>query len=518
MDMAMEPEGTPIIDRQRQITDTSRQLYISYLSRWAFNFLTGCSVSLMASNSWSGDWDVLYGFSLNEVFTDNICLEDGDKEFGWLTSATPSIAIEGEGGRSKLNLYGSATGSVNQLRNDRCSRGDRIWLNLMADGSVELLKDLFYVDGTVRVVQNAVDPFRATGDQTVGVSENINTTYSYSVSPYILHSFANFAHLSVRYNYTNQINSESELSDNERQSAQFSLSSLSSWSRLGWDISGSYQKLSYDNERQQPNRLSEISTIYYTLSYLVNRKLSVYAFAGQDSNDYESTHDEIDGDVWGAGMEWSPNPRAKIKLETGERFFGSTPAVNISYRHRRSRLELDYQTTLTYSSYLREDPVFGLPLNESGAPILDSDGNLIVFGFNQTTQTLGPVIDERLRLNYRWEGRRLSIYLDAAESEQTREEDNLVSTFTSVSLGFDQKMSSVLDFDGRVSYYESEPDTGSEILGPASETWRFDLGLKRELGERSDLYGLYTYTQRFSDDSLDEYKENRITIGISFNW
>jgi uncharacterized protein (PEP-CTERM system associated) len=68
------------------------------------------------------------------------------------------------------------------------------------------------------------------------------------------------------------------------------------------------------------------------------RRLNLSARLGYESNDYELTR--YSGTVYGAGIDWTPNPRTRLDGFLEHRFFGASYGLNFNYRTRRTAWRL----------------------------------------------------------------------------------------------------------------------------------------------------------------------------------
>lgn len=510
--MAREREGKGITSIPKKKSNSHP---VSFLLR-----SLGVAFCVYAPQALSGDWTTHYGVTAREVFTDNVCLSEDNERSEWITTAAPSFSLKGTGGRVKLNIAGAV--ELNDLDDSsRCSNhdnSDNFNPTLRGDGTVEVLSNLMFVDVHANVQQNSIDPFRASGDSNLSRNDNRNTTYQYSVSPYLTHRLGSLAELYLRYIYDNQDNSENTLGKSDQQTFTGAISSVPGKSPWSWSLQGNHQEITYDEDSQFQHQQDELSSVTFNTGYQFNRKWAVFGSIGEEMNDYVSVNDDIDGRSWTAGFHWTPNPRTNVQASMGERFFGSTPSVAITHRLKHSRFQLSYDKSLTYTRGLRTEQEFFGILDENGEPILTPDGEILLIGLNRTTVTRSPIVDERLRFGYRWTKGRTVLSLDGSHSEQQREEDNYTATFRTYSAGIQRKLTPYLSGHARVVMTDTTVDRDSQALGHDSDVLRLYLTLVKRLGTKTSLSMSYTYSDRQSEIAADEYQENRLSVGISMAW
>jgi hypothetical protein len=374
-----------------------------------------------------------------------------------------------------------------------------------------LVEQWLFINADVTASQNDVSPFVSGGGDTADRTGNTNTTYRYSINPYISRRFKDVANLLQSYNYDDQYNTKDIVGDSSQETWLLTLGSGPVFSPLSGSLQGDYQTTDYTDTPGRPtNNDSELSSAQLNRAYQINRKWQINGFIGNEWNDFVSSRDDIDGTFWGAGVRWTPNERTSVDVGMGDRFFGNTPWLTISHRHKRSLFSVDYRKTLTYSRDIRTLGV---------ADGVEQPGN-------PTSLSNSPILDERLTLAYAYDGRRSSVGISGSYSDQTREAgtdrnepvlDLNEATYKNLSLSLRRSLSNKLSLSGRLSWYEQEPKGESSQIAQSSETWRATLGARHSLGQNTSLSLDYEYTDRQSDNAFNEYQENRITLSVRIN-
>ncbi|MGH1374009.1 MAG: TIGR03016 family PEP-CTERM system-associated outer membrane protein [Cellvibrionaceae bacterium] len=495
----------------------------------SLNYLSIAGLTVFASYcelSSAGDWKTRYGVTAREEYSDNVCLDNGGDQDEWIATMTPSLVLSGKGGRAELDI--KAAFEVNNLDDDsaRCNsrsgssdRNGTDGFNPKVDakGRIELISDSAFIDLQAQVQQNRSDAFVGGGDSSLNRRGNNNTTYNYAVSPYVVGKVKDLAQLSLRYSYDSQSNSDNDLDDSEQQIANVTISSIAGKSPLSWLLVGNYQTVDYEKDNADDNDSQDLGSLIFRLGYRFNRKWEVYASTGEDFNDFQSSGSDIEGSRWDAGITWSPSPRTTLVVGSGDRFIGNTPFFDFNHRRKHSLLTAQYQKTVTFSRALRTDEIDLPVIDDNGDLILDVNGLPIFFSLSSTTVTRSPIVDERLSVGYRWERGRTNVVVDLTESKQTREEDEQSSTFSSASIGLSRRLSPKLTLDTRLHYQEAEVEDNS-TLGNDSQEYRLYLGARRKLGTKTSLTMNYTHNDRRSDQAEDEYRENRVSLGLVMTW
>ena len=277
---------------------------------------------------------------------------------------------------------------------------------------------------------------------------------------------AHTADLSLRYDYNEQFNNNSSFGDSSEDRAEFGLDTVPGAARLSVGVGGRYSKIRYDQTETQRAFDSELSSAEVRAALQLG-SWQLNGLAGEEWNEFTSANPDIEGSFWDAGVLWTPNSRIEVGAGYGERFFGSTPRANVSYRHKRSTVTASYTRTLSVPRNLRV-----------GA-------------------------------------RRSSFSLFGGESRQRRVEDNADATFRNVDASITRTLSSVLSANLDLSWSEREGEGGT--IGPEgqlTEIWRTGFGFTRRVGNDTTLNVSYAFVSSESDFGGNDYDENRVTFNV----
>jgi hypothetical protein len=479
-----------------------------------------CLLALIATDVLGAEWTTSAGIAPAIEYTDNVCLSADNEKGEWVGLVTPDVNITGNGNKANLSL--AARIEVNSLSDsdleDRGCNAQGGYNNRQqfapygnARADAVLIEDWLFIDADASADQNSVTPYAAGGGDSLDRTGNTNTTYRYSVSPYIKRRFKDAADLTLRYTYDDQFNSKDLVGDSSEQSALLNLASGPSFSPYSWGLQGDYSKVEYsDRPGLGINNDTELKSARLNLGYQLDSTWQINGYVGQEWNDFVSSRDDIDGDFWDVGLRWTPNTRTTIDLGTGDRFFGSTPRFAINHRHKRSVLTASYKKDITYDRDIRT-------LGDSST------------GGNATTLSNSPLLDERFTLGYAYQGRRSGLGISASYSDQTRQGDQPIdaenltfeeSTFKDVSISVNRSLSRQLSISGSLRWESQKPKDSSNDFYRDSETWRANLGVQRPLSQRITLSFDYQFTDRQSNNQIqssnlfDDYTENRFTLTL----
>jgi uncharacterized protein (PEP-CTERM system associated) len=213
-------------------------------------------------------------------------------------------------------------------------------------------------------------------------------------------------------------------------------------------------------------------------------------------------------------------------LGMGDRFFGKTPRVTFSHTRKRSSFSGTYNKRITFQrdlstqgSGFSDGSGFLGGTNSDGG--VDGNGQPIDgFGTDQSISSNSAILDERFTLNYAYAGRPGKFSAFGSYSKQIRAEDGAQADFKDWELTFTPTLSRKYNVVGSIGFEEIKPagifgDSRSENF-VESENWYYTLRYSRPLNTRLSLSLQYRFTDRRSDEELNEYQENmvRATLNI----
>ncbi len=495
---------------------------------------TGLIIGMLVVGSASAaQWQTNAGVAVGGTYSDNICLSQSDTEGKWVATATPDVRLTGSGARANMDLLAAL--EFNSLSNNSpdCPAGG-IGGGLTNLGNKEspaprlrfsadaiLIDDWLFIDAGAFADQNKVNPFGVGGGDNLNGTGNTNTIYSYNISPYVSKRLGDSADFLLRYTYNEQKNTESLLNDSKSQSAIMDVGTDPRSSKISVGLQGEYSEVEFNGQSSGATANNTLSSARLRSSFQINSQWQLNGYIGEEWNDFVSVFQDGEGTFWDVGFLWTPNSRVSVAAGTGDRFFGSTPRFDVSYRHKRSSVRASYARTITYSRDLRGRDQFANDIDglvDQTAPTSGSQ----TFAGAPTGFTNAPILDERFTLVYSFSGRSTSIALNASHSEQTRAEDGFKDTFVSAGVSMSRSLSRRLSFNSNLTWEDRQGDENRDgvggVFGRNSDTWRFLAGLQSSISSNTRVTLNYQYSQRNSDFSVDEYEENRLIFSIRYQF
>jgi hypothetical protein len=466
--------------------------------------------------------------SLSTIYTDNVCQSSENQRGQWLggvgLSTAPSGSIRGKGSRSEFNLGGSVqvnTLNDSQLNDDECfgeSNGDNEQFapNLYGTGSATLVDNLLKVSVNGRAAQNEVSPYLGAGGDPYGGNGNTNTFYRYSISPELNRRLKNTSTANLKYTYDEIINSSDAVSNSTSDALAATLTNHKS-SQISWKWLANYRKIQYsdpdyvlvnngNNRTVVPRQDTELKSAGLNMGYRIDRRWQVTGTYGWEWNDYQTFNNaDTGGNAWSVGVNWTPSARTSVRIGMGDRFFGKTPNLDISHTRKRSVFTASYKKDITFARDIR------------------TEDNLVNpgFGFNSALNTQSAIIEERFNLGYSYNGRRAVLSASGNYSNQLQEDNGETSVYRSVAVSVSPMISSIYTLSGTIAWNEDEPEGffGVSNIGPSipAESWTTTVQVGRQLSERMNMSLGYQYTDQRSDDSFNEFQENRVVATVDYS-
>lgn len=452
----------------------------------------------------SGEWRAAANLSVREIYTDNVGL-NASKSSELISTVSPQFSLHGQGGRLSADVVGSLEW------NDLNTRSDNFNPRIRGNANAELLDELLFVDATIVANQTVIDSFATFGEDGLNTTGNTTTTYNYSVSPYLVSKFRQFATTELRYTFDSQINSGNEIDDSDRHALLFKLESGPDFGIINWGLVGQYRKTEFaESTTLGPNQEradSEFISTRLTAGYRLDRKWQVTSSVGREWNDFVSVRADSDDYTWDLGLTWTPTRRTKIDIGYGDRFFGNTPTFAVEHKSKKTVLKASYSRILTDTRSLRvaeslllEEDAFGRGIDPFGENTLPDFVNL-------TSNTNSTLVNENFTASISLKGRRTNVTATVNQSKQLRQDIGGDSKFSSYRVNADRNLSRKLRLIANFTWREQDNETSQK-----SDGWRAMAGLSRELGADSNMSLNYEYSERESDRTNDDFRQTRISL------
>ncbi|MCU6434113.1 TIGR03016 family PEP-CTERM system-associated outer membrane protein [Undibacterium sp. Jales W-56] len=314
------------------------------MRRWQANSLTlgltsiipllgiGATVSVSAA-----EWKVTPTINVSESYTDNIRLTQ-NAESSYITQVAPGINLTATGAQLRFR----ADYVMQNLRYSSNHNGFKTSHLLNASANSELVKELFFLDGSANISQQNLNPFTDQPTNNLNLSNNRTEVRTYSVSPYFRKNFSPEFTAELRYTRDSVKTSTKNVFDSTGDRILFDLKSGSTYKTISWGLQFVDQKIHYPNQADV-----ELQTSTLNGSYAVSPLFSLTATTGYENNTYVSIGEKPSGTFWTGGFSWTPTERTRFAFSAGKRFYGSTYSALINERARASVWSLGYNEDIT---------------------------------------------------------------------------------------------------------------------------------------------------------------------------
>lgn len=288
----------------------------------------------------AAEWRFTPTVSATETYTDNVSLATrGMEHSDFVTQVAPGFTITSNSPRLKLSVIYSLEGTT-YLHG---SGGTSLANQLSATMNAELIRNLFFLDARGGIGQQNISAFGPQSANNININNNRTDVLSYSISPYLRHSFGSKAFSEVRYTHES-VNSGSDLlSPSNTDRVNFSLTSGESSSKITLGLRGSAQRAKASN---QPS--VEQDNLNADLRYFLTPNFSTTAAVGYEKETYVSIGDQpTNGVYYNAGFIWKPTSRTNVTAMVGHRFFGRTYSLQADHRARNAVFRVSYAEDIT---------------------------------------------------------------------------------------------------------------------------------------------------------------------------
>jgi uncharacterized protein (PEP-CTERM system associated) len=312
---------------------------------------------LLAGPVHAGNWEITPRISVAEIFSDNVNLDDDNKEYDLITEITPGISINGEGGRLSANIDYEMQNLI--FLNESDATGSNHQLD--GSGTAELARELFFVDANAFIGQSIVDANRSISNSNINSSGNRTDFYAYSLSPYIRNDFAGWTEGEFRYTYGEVVYDDDRSDDQTENSFDARMRSGRKFGPMTWTATANHTTLDYDNSSGDSRDDEEFRNAEVNARYRINSLFSLIGTAGDADNDYETSDQIENGSYWAVGGFIQPSRYYSFEAQKGNNLKTATAnvyptrrtALTVTYRDREVGLNPGEYWTGSFNHYTR---------------------------------------------------------------------------------------------------------------------------------------------------------------------
>jgi uncharacterized protein (PEP-CTERM system associated) len=481
-----------------------------------------------AASVYAGDWTITPRVTVGEIYSDNINLDDDDKEGDLITEFTPGVSISGRSARLEAELDYQIQNTFFLSNSD----ANGTFQQLTADATAEVTRNFFWVDARSRMGQAIVSANRTLSTNNINNAGNQTDFYAYGISPYIRPHFGGYADGTFRYSL-DHVRYDDSVSNSLENRFDASLVSGRKFGPLSWVTNYVFDDINRNKASDARYQNADGEARYF-----ISSKFSLVGQAGWSDNDYQ-TNDAIEnGTYWALGGFWQPSRYYSLEALTGENldtvtasvYPGRRTSLIVTYRDRKVGLNpgevwfgtFRHRTRRTnWSADYLEDTTTQqqIQLGEDGFTFtVDDEGNDVQVSSGAITSLTNEVIERKrgsgsVSMETGKTGLRFTLF-----SEQRRYLTSLREEDTNgFRASIDRRVAPRTNAVVTGSWQRIEESRGSDGSGDNGDTdfWYIKTALRRQIRPRLDGMVGYTFTQQDSDENNDSYSENRLEARIT---
>jgi uncharacterized protein (PEP-CTERM system associated) len=490
-----------------------------------------------ASSADAGDWEVTPRFTLGEIFSDNINLDDDDKESDLTTEISPGISIHGVGGRLTADIDYDMQNTIYASN----SNANGTFHQLDANATAEMAKNLFFVDASGAMGQALVSADSTISTDNLNNAGNRTDFSAYSLSPYLKPHFGGYADGLFRYTYS-EVKYDDSVSDANTNSFDADIVSGRKFGPLSWSAGYNYS----DEQRN-----SASNTTYENANgqarYRISKYFSLVGQGGYANNDYNSSEEVENGTYWAIGGFLQPSRYYSLEAQQGNNLSTATvglyptrrTSLVVTYRDRQVGLNPGEVWSGSFSHYTRRTTWNASYLEDTTTQQQQvlQDGGFVFWGFIDPITgerhtdpqpgdlvvfaPVGPIISltneviERKRASGSFgiktgkTGLLVSVFDERRKYLTSLTEEETKGVSGSVNRQLAPRTNGVMT----ASYQRTTDDgTGSDT----ENTFMFlQAGVTRQIGRKLNGSLYYRYSVQDSRDGDNDYTENRIEARLT---
>ncbi len=276
--------------------------------------------------------------ALTETLTNNVNLSSTATRQGDLvTEIVPQLAVTETGAHSSFHGFFAApillyarTGAQN----------DTVYPNVGLLGDVEALQHFLFVEGAVSVTQQYLSPFGGLPPDLTNATANRYTSEVYRVSPYIQHTTPGDVSYELRNDNVWTNFSGAPITTSNAYYDQWLGNIASPVATYGWAADYEWDSVKFEGQGPLVMQIGRAR-----LPVQVDPQLQVSPIGGYEDNRFALT--DYRGAVYGAGVRWTPTPRANLVATWEHRFFGSSYLFAFQNHGPRSVVDMRFSRNIT---------------------------------------------------------------------------------------------------------------------------------------------------------------------------
>ncbi len=292
-------------------------------------------------------WRIFPAVGLESLLTDNVNLLPADqRKSDWVNQITPALTFSGSSAHTKL----AGAVSVPIILYTRTSGRNYVAPEASIDGTLEAIDKFLFVDTSVRVSQQYLDPFGAQPNELTSVTQNRYTAQAYTVSPYIKGKAPGDVDYELRQSdiWSNATGISTGTGSNRSYTDGVSARVSQAPRPGGWKVDYARSDIHFTGQGTLSGQDRETTEIgHVNVDYQPDPTLLTSLIGGYEENHFFTVRES--GAVYGASAEWRPTDRMTVKARGEHRFFGA--GYSLSFDNHTPHTMLSLLASRDISSY-----------------------------------------------------------------------------------------------------------------------------------------------------------------------
>lgn len=473
-------------------------------------------IVVAASQAVAGDWQWQPRFSTSITHTDNATFQRDARESDTIAQIRPGLSVRGQGARLQAALEYNL--DRRQSLQDVIPNGTQH--QLQAQGSAELVEDHGFIDASAfRTQVNIDNRLGNTFNNRVGNFGNLANVSNVVVSPYWRQHFSSFADAEVRGTYSVVKNDSQDVvpnrnlafADTTNRSLGLTVTGGRQFSLTPWSLQLNASEVEFGG-----GATSEFNTVRFNLGYRFSPSWLFDVTLGYDQNEFASVN-EVSGETWLLGGEWTPSERITVDFSAGQRFFGTTKQGSVRYRRRHTELSVNYSENVQTNNRLFNgfSPLSsGRFTNFAGL----NPGRFGQVGVRQDTPTLNDQVFLLKRLDARlnWQRRRNNASFQMFRFDR---EDQGERGLSEDAIGFTFRFGRTLSRQASVNLFTSWQTRTFGLTNEESRFIRISPTYSYRVSENLDLnlsYSRFDTEGEGRGGGFGGFDENQVTVTLTY--
>lgn len=283
---------------------------------------------------------------VSQSWTDNLRLNDREKDAALITTVSPGISITKNSG----SLRGSLDYALNGITYLKTNYGTRVQNALTANLQAEVVPTTLYVDAQANIGQQSASAFGLQSTPTLGSqgsvaaldNPNSRETGSLTVSPLLRGQIGGLANVDLRGNFSVTEARGSAIGDSHGSGGSLRITQLTP-GMLSWYVQALTQQT-----RPKGAVANRTSSAVVGLNYTPDPDWNFSTNVGRERNDYRSRDGAAEnGLTGGVTAQWTPTPRTRVNGDYQRHSYGNSHGLSLEHRMHNSVWRLSDTRTVT---------------------------------------------------------------------------------------------------------------------------------------------------------------------------